>query len=766
MVRSDKLQAFCLQIKEHISIFSGETKKKSLAYAKLNWILERMICINLSIRILRKSSGESSARTFCGLFEINQWHVVLLVAIVTLIISHCPAKAEVGNDFEEKSKALRIDAFYLAKGDACFEKGQHQNAIAARTQLIELRSAPGAVQSFAPVLDLAYVLRGMSYYELGDFSRAIEDYTQSLKLDESYPAYTLVRRAAAYRCLGEEQRALNDEARALKSDEKSARALMDILTVKQNNANTCVSRGDGYLALSMTQCAILEYSKALSCSSDNSLIYVKRGDAYFQLGRYQQAIDDYSKAIAIDPKVARVFADRSVCYNADNRHWLAAADYKRAARLDPRSPELCSQKLAGLNVKSSKSVYSLEDALYCAVKVALDTALSKELGNIFGYNENRDPVSTATTSSKSIRQKMTRVPPNPAANGIVTAKADKLLACEVELASSKLKAVDSKANWLEAIIASDSAAKKLAAAEALQENKKQNLIASARRDKETAKFELDHALARFNSHASMLKVRRLSSEALDRWKSGSDGYKYELDKALERWKHLSDKLSDLEHTKLPDPSGLLERLKRQEKIAGYRVLSTRNRYVASNIRLISMLIDQTTCLEELACSRNKQTAPVSKLFTSRDILTSKSAKALVEQSKSISGDISKLVDLKAAYQARMEVLHRQHPGISSSSEYSASKNDPETVVSNSDTRLEMTITLSELAQAIDKLADVLNNRVIAKFEVASTSSDRESSIVARTNAKLAFNELITNIKGAAIELRAATEKCSTSNGFL
>ena len=97
----------------------------------------------------------------------------------------------------------------------------------------------------------AYNNRGLAYYELGEFDRALEDYSQAIALDPDY-AYAYFGRAYTYYELGRNDEAIADfdqalaldptytegysgraAAECLKSEPRTQRALEDILALIQ-----------------------------------------------------------------------------------------------------------------------------------------------------------------------------------------------------------------------------------------------------------------------------------------------------------------------------------------------------------------------------------------------------------------------------------------------------------------------------------------------------------------------------------------------------
>ena len=135
---------------------------------------------------------------------------------------------------------------------------------------------------------MAYLKRGYTYSELGNYQDAIKDFTKAIELNPEY--------AAAY-----------------------------------------YNRGFAYFNLSNYQSnyqrAIVDYNKAIELNDEDTGVYYNRGLAYYNLGKYQQAINDYARAIELDPEYALAYCNRGYAFEKLGHEQLAIKDYKVAARL-------------------------------------------------------------------------------------------------------------------------------------------------------------------------------------------------------------------------------------------------------------------------------------------------------------------------------------------------------------------------------------------------------------------------------------------------
>jgi tetratricopeptide (TPR) repeat protein len=127
---------------------------------------------------------------------------------------------------------------YFQKGEQRYGKDDFQGAIDNYTQTIRLN----------PNFAFAYNNRGLCRFELKDFQGAIADYTQAIRLNPSF--------AYAY-----------------------------------------LDRGDARLQLKDFQGAIADYNRGLRINPNLVHAYTHRGEAYYWLANYQRALADSDKAL-------------------------------------------------------------------------------------------------------------------------------------------------------------------------------------------------------------------------------------------------------------------------------------------------------------------------------------------------------------------------------------------------------------------------------------------------------------------------------------
>jgi tetratricopeptide (TPR) repeat protein len=139
----------------------------------------------------------------------------------------------------------------------------------------------------------AYDFRGDSYYGLGNFDLAIQDYTQSIRFDPTTDA-TFNSRCMARTIVGQLQLALADCNHALR--------------LKPNDPNTLDSRGTTYLKMGQLDNAIRDYDSVLRQNARYASSLYGRGMAKLKKGDSAGSEADIAAAKAIQADIVEEFA--------------------------------------------------------------------------------------------------------------------------------------------------------------------------------------------------------------------------------------------------------------------------------------------------------------------------------------------------------------------------------------------------------------------------------------------------------------------------
>ncbi|MCD6279358.1 tetratricopeptide repeat protein [Candidatus Micrarchaeota archaeon] len=165
---------------------------------------------------------------------------------------------------------------YYHRGNTYFEKGNYEKAIENYNMAIILN----------PHFSEAYFSRALSYYYLKNYDRAITDYSKSLELDPSNP-------------------------------------------VIYNNL------GDAYYRKQNFDRAIENYDKAIELNNKYLKAYYNRGLAYACKEDFDTAIENFDKVIKLNPNFAEAYHVRGLAYDYKNDLNNAIKDYEKSLELDP-----------------------------------------------------------------------------------------------------------------------------------------------------------------------------------------------------------------------------------------------------------------------------------------------------------------------------------------------------------------------------------------------------------------------------------------------
>lgn len=178
-------------------------------------------------------------------------------------------------------KAIALDpkfaAAYVQRGQSLLALDDHKGAMVNLSKAIQL----------APTDFEAYRLRGRIYFERGQYSKAISDFSVAIKYAKSP----------------------NDKASMFKM------------------------RGKMYACLGTHDLAIVDFTKSISLKPLGSrAAFLLRGNQYFAVKQYQKAVDDYTKSIAVANSDERneLYSLRAKAYEKLGKHDLARQDRAKA----------------------------------------------------------------------------------------------------------------------------------------------------------------------------------------------------------------------------------------------------------------------------------------------------------------------------------------------------------------------------------------------------------------------------------------------------
>jgi len=169
-------------------------------------------------------------------------------------------------------------------------------------------------------LSFAFNSRGIAYDSKKDYDRAIQDYTEAIRLNPSY-AYAFNNRGGAYGDKKEYDRAIQDYDQAIRLNPSYALAF--------NN------RGNAYYYKKDYDRAIQDYDQVIRLNPSFAEAFYSRGLAYDNKKDFDRAIQDFDQAIRLNPSFADAFNDRGIAYRNKKDYDRAIQDYDQAIRLNP-----------------------------------------------------------------------------------------------------------------------------------------------------------------------------------------------------------------------------------------------------------------------------------------------------------------------------------------------------------------------------------------------------------------------------------------------
>ena len=177
----------------------------------------------------------------------------------------------------------------------------------------------------SPEDPLAYSNRSITKYNLGDYEGAVDDFTQSIKIDPKNAEYYNGRGITKLK-LKDYKEAINDFTKAIE--------------IEPNNALFYNNRGNLKYILKEYQLAVDDFTKAIEIEPNNALFYNDCGHAKRELKDYKEAINNFTKAINIDPKNTESYNGRGITKHELKDYKDAINDFTKAIKIDLKNATL------------------------------------------------------------------------------------------------------------------------------------------------------------------------------------------------------------------------------------------------------------------------------------------------------------------------------------------------------------------------------------------------------------------------------------------
>lgn len=216
--------------------------------------------------------------------------------------------------------AAPASADWTTEAEACYQAGDSPaGGVLLCSEAID---TPGLNQAN---LAITYSNRGNSFFDLGQFDRAVADYDVALDLQPD-DSVTLSNRAAALIELEDFDRALED--------------LNEALSLYGDNVVALTNRCWVHAIQDRFELARLDCDEALALEPLDPIALASRAFVLMQQGEGAAAREDADLAVQFGPNLWETHFYRGLAYEMDGNMAEAGASYRRAVALAPNEPRI------------------------------------------------------------------------------------------------------------------------------------------------------------------------------------------------------------------------------------------------------------------------------------------------------------------------------------------------------------------------------------------------------------------------------------------
>lgn len=281
------------------------------------------------------------------LAEIQRWGEKLADGLKAYEEEHYEIAAEIftallSNTFlEVKCRAVALDW----RGRAYTKSNQYSKALEDLTEAIKL--VPNEAEYLAD--------RGNTYSLMKRYEEALPDFNRAIELNPKYD-WAIEYRNYIYRLIKRYEEALQDCQRAIELNPKydwaiTSRGVTYRLMMRYEEAlpdfdraielnpksdRAFAQRGETYRLMMRYEEALPDFDRAIELNPKNRLAIARRGETYRLMKHYPEALQDFDCAIELNPKFDWAIASRGQTYRAMERYPEALLDFDRAIELNPQ----------------------------------------------------------------------------------------------------------------------------------------------------------------------------------------------------------------------------------------------------------------------------------------------------------------------------------------------------------------------------------------------------------------------------------------------
>jgi tetratricopeptide (TPR) repeat protein len=203
---------------------------------------------------------------------------------------------------------------YISRGNAWLKKKEYSRAIDDYTQAIKLDGKKAEVYNYRGFARAELAVRN----KLNGMNLAIEDYTNAISINQKY-VDAFINRSYAYFQTGDYTRVIEDCDK--------------IIALEPANAIIWNRRGSAWYEKEDDDKAITDFSQAIKIKNDYAAAWYNRANAWYNKREVDKALADLNRCLAINPSFADAYISRGKIFQFMGNKESAAADFDSAKRL-------------------------------------------------------------------------------------------------------------------------------------------------------------------------------------------------------------------------------------------------------------------------------------------------------------------------------------------------------------------------------------------------------------------------------------------------
>jgi tetratricopeptide (TPR) repeat protein len=237
----------------------------------------------------------------------------------------------------------------------CSNAAQADKHHATAYELRKQGNYSGAIEEYTQALSFdsrhfkSLFNRGFAYDKLGQYGQAIQDYSIAIDINPEY-AFCFYNRGITYDHMGDLQSALADFSKAI--------------SLQSNNADFYHNRAYVYRKLQQWSEAVEDYTKILKFSSNNFKALFNRSLCYERTEQIKEALDDIELALQLQPQHGGCYAHRGIVFEKLEQHDRALADFSTALSYGAQSFP-CLSSRARVYSKMGNNDLAVNDLTAC-----------------------------------------------------------------------------------------------------------------------------------------------------------------------------------------------------------------------------------------------------------------------------------------------------------------------------------------------------------------------------------------------------------------